>query len=59
MISLTPDAISAARTILATASAPAEGLRIQVEAGGCSGFQYKMELETQAREGDEVVERTV
>jgi iron-sulfur cluster assembly accessory protein len=56
MISLTPDALSAARTILATAKTPAEGLRIQVEAGGCSGFQYKMELETEKREGDEVVE---
>ncbi len=56
MISLTPDALSAAKTILATAKTPAEGLRIQVEAGGCSGFQYKMELETEAREGDEVVD---
>ena len=58
MISLTPDALSAAKTILATAKTPAEGLRIQVEAGGCSGFQYKMELETEARDGDEVVEPT-
>ncbi len=56
MISLTPDAISAVKTIVATAKTPAEGLRIQVEAGGCSGFQYKMELETLAREGDEVVD---
>ncbi|WP_294534442.1 iron-sulfur cluster assembly accessory protein [uncultured Rhodoblastus sp.] len=56
MISLTPDALSAAKTILATAKTPAEGLRIQVEAGGCSGFQYKMELETASREGDEVVD---
>ncbi len=56
MISLTPDALAAAKTILSTAKTPAEGLRIQVEAGGCSGFQYKMELETEARAGDEVVE---
>jgi iron-sulfur cluster assembly protein len=56
MISLTPDALSAAKTILANAKTHAEGLRIQVEAGGCSGFQYKMELETEAREGDEVVD---
>ncbi len=56
MIVLTPDALSAARTILATAKTPAEGLRIQVEAGGCAGFSYKMELETEARDGDAVVD---
>jgi iron-sulfur cluster assembly accessory protein len=56
MIILTPDAISAARTILDTAKTPADGLRILVEAGGCSGFSYKMDLETETREGDNVVE---
>ena len=56
MITLTPDAISAAKIILETAKTPAEGLRILVEAGGCSGFTYKMDLETETREGDDVVE---
>jgi iron-sulfur cluster assembly accessory protein len=56
MIDLTPNAISAVKTIISTAKTPAEGLRLQVEAGGCSGFQYKMELETEVREGDEIVE---
>jgi iron-sulfur cluster assembly accessory protein len=56
MISLTPNAISAAKTILETAKTPAEGLRLMVEAGGCAGFSYKMDLETAAREGDAVVE---
>ncbi|MDI9846707.1 iron-sulfur cluster assembly accessory protein [Rhodoblastus sp. 17X3] len=56
MITLTPDAISAARTILETAKTPADGLRILVEAGGCSGFTYKMDLESATREGDNVVE---
>ena len=56
MITLTPDAISAARTILDTAKTPADGLRILVEAGGCSGFTYKMDLENETREGDNVVE---
>jgi iron-sulfur cluster assembly accessory protein len=56
MITLTPDAISAARTILETAKTPADGLRIQVEAGGCSGFTYKMDLESETRDGDNVVE---
>jgi iron-sulfur cluster assembly accessory protein len=56
MITLTPDAVSAARTILETATTPADGLRILVEAGGCSGFTYKMDLESATREGDNVVE---
>jgi iron-sulfur cluster assembly protein len=56
MITLTPDAISAARTILGAAATPADGLRILVEAGGCSGFTYKMDLENETREGDNVVE---
>jgi iron-sulfur cluster assembly protein len=56
MITLTPDAVSAARTILETAKTPADGLRILIEAGGCSGFTYKMDLETATREGDNVVE---
>ena len=56
MISLTPDAIFAAKTILETTKTPAKGLRILVEAGGCAGFSYKMDLETEPREGDAVVE---
>jgi iron-sulfur cluster assembly accessory protein len=56
MISLTPDAIFAAKTILETAKTPAKGLRILVEAGGCAGFSYKLDLETEAREGDAVVD---
>ncbi len=56
MITLTPNAISAARTILETAAAPADGLRIEVEAGGCSGFTYRMGLENETRDGDQIVE---
>jgi iron-sulfur cluster assembly accessory protein len=56
MIELTPSAVSAARTIVETAKTPASGLRILVEAGGCSGFMYKMELAAERRDGDAVVE---
>lgn len=56
MITLTPQAISAARTIVEGAQTPADGLRILVEAGGCSGFTYKMELENATRDGDNIVE---
>ncbi|MCW2316121.1 Iron-sulfur cluster assembly accessory protein [Rhodoblastus acidophilus] len=56
MIQLTPSAVSAAKTIVATAKEPARGLRILVEAGGCSGFMYKLELAPEQRDGDAVVE---
>ena len=56
MITVTPDAVSAARTIIEQAPTPADGLRILVEAGGCSGFTYKMDLENETRDGDNIVE---
>ena len=56
MIELTPSAVSAAKTLVETAKTPASGLRILVEAGGCSGFMYKMELACEPRDGDVVVE---
>ena len=56
MIQLTPNAVSAAKTIVETAKTPAQGLRIMVEAGGCSGFLYKMELAPEQRDGDVVVD---
>lgn len=56
MIQLTPSAVSAAKNLVGTARTPASGLRIMVEAGGCSGFMYKMELAPEEREGDAVVD---
>ncbi|MBB4198451.1 iron-sulfur cluster assembly accessory protein [Rhodoblastus sphagnicola] len=56
MIHLTPSAVSAAKTLVETAKSPTEGLRIMVEAGGCSGFMYKMELAPEQRAGDTMIE---
>ncbi len=57
MIELTESAAAAVRTALAAADQPADGLRIVVEAGGCSGLQYRMGLETEERPGDFVLEQ--
>lgn len=44
MIVLTESAVDAVRTAIAKAQEPPAGLRIQVQSGGCAGFQYKMGL---------------
>lgn len=36
---------------------PEAGLRIRVIPGGCSGFQYSMQIEEGPREGDEIIEQ--
>ncbi|PBB51943.1 MULTISPECIES: iron-sulfur cluster assembly accessory protein [Mesorhizobium] len=56
MITLTDKAVAAAKTALSAASEPAEGFRIMVETGGCSGFKYSMGLESVPREGDAIIE---
>ena len=50
---------SAARRIteIVAAEPPGTMLRVSVEGGGCSGFQYKFDLVTRADADDLVVER--
>ncbi|MBV1789716.1 iron-sulfur cluster assembly accessory protein [Marinobacterium sp. D7] len=56
MIQLTENAIGAVARFIENASKPVVGLRIRVDGGGCSGFQYGMKLEESAAEDDQVVE---
>jgi iron-sulfur cluster assembly accessory protein len=55
MIQLTNAAASKVKGILEqeTANIPAGGLRIYVQGGGCSGFQYGMVLD-EAADGDQI-----
>ena len=54
MVALTDKAQDTLRHLIAKAEAGTDGLRIMVDAGGCSGFQYMLGLERTACEGDRV-----
>jgi len=56
VISLTPAAADAVRDLFAKRELEGYALRVFVQGGGCSGFQYGMALENNIREQDTVIE---
>lgn len=55
VISLTPAAAEAVNDLFAKRELEGYALRVFVQGGGCSGFQYGMALENNFREQDTVV----
>lgn len=53
-ITLSDNAVNRIRSLVG--GDPGRGLRVKVVGGGCSGLQYKMDLD-EPREGDKVFER--
>jgi iron-sulfur cluster assembly protein len=54
MLDLTENAVKALHRVLETAETPSAGLRIRVEAGGCSGYRYQMGLDSLVLDDDAV-----
>ncbi|MGB1252621.1 MAG: HesB/IscA family protein [Candidatus Promineifilaceae bacterium] len=54
-ITITPTAADTIRNLLVSKNVPDYGLRVFVSGGGCSGLQYGMALEAEARPYDEVI----
>ncbi len=52
-ITISENAAAKIRSLLAERSQPDGGLRVKVVGGGCSGLQYKMDLDVE-RPGDKV-----
>ncbi len=56
VVSISPTAADAVHDLLAKRELEGYALRVFVQGGGCSGFQYGMALENNFREEDTVVE---
>ena len=56
MVMLTESAVTAVKRFITSNDKQIAGLRIKIDGGGCSGFQYAMRLEDEVSDGDMVQE---
>jgi len=56
MINLTENATNAVKRFIDGSDKAIEGLRISVQGGGCSGFQYGLALEEKIKDRDMVID---
>ncbi|HVP66641.1 MAG TPA: iron-sulfur cluster insertion protein ErpA [Anaeromyxobacteraceae bacterium] len=56
-VSLTDKAVEMVKAAIEQENLQGHGIRIGVVGGGCSGFQYSMDFENAAKDGDFVLEQ--
>jgi len=56
MIQLSERAVSKVKELLTTDNKTGYGLRVAVQGGGCSGFQYGLTFDNQQKPNDNVIE---
>jgi len=56
MLTLTENAVGKVKEVIAEQPEPYAGIRVAVVGGGCSGFQYAMNLEKDAHTDDKIIE---
>ena len=57
-VTLTARAAEMVKAAMEQENLQGHGIRVGVVGGGCSGFQYSMDFENQAREGDVVIDHS-
>ncbi len=56
VLSLTDEAADYIRTLMDGSDADPLGVRVSIKSGGCAGMEYELDLVSEARQGDDVVE---
>ncbi|MET4725065.1 iron-sulfur cluster assembly protein [Bradyrhizobium japonicum] len=56
MINLTDSAVNAIKSAISSSERRAGGLRVMIEAGGCNGFKYKMDIADEPKPDDTVID---
>ncbi len=57
MITLTDRAVEKVKEFITQQEQAYSGVRLAVVAGGCSGFEYRMKLETSRQDDDQIIEQ--
>jgi iron-sulfur cluster assembly accessory protein len=56
MLQITENAVTKVKQLLAAEDKEGYGLRVAVQGGGCSGFQYGLTWEKEQKENDQMLE---
>jgi len=56
MMQLTPQAVTKVKQLLSAEKKEGYGLRVAIQGGGCSGFQYGLTFENEQQPTDQVLE---